>query len=217
MECSDLSLSNARIGLFGGTFDPPHNGHVALARAGLEVMGLDEVWVIPAEPVHRQLSGCADGVTRLGWLQTLFAGMSTVQVVDWEIGRGRAIAAVETLRDFRERNPDTVPWLMLGADAWAGLESWREYPAHRELCNVAVFARTGMDASQLPQHDGWRQVDAGAWQDCEASGHWCYQQVSLPDISATALRHDAQLGRSLAGMVPEQVREQIEKSYRVVD
>jgi len=138
-------------------------------------------------------------------------------VVDWEIGRGRAVAAVETLRDFRDQYPGIVPWLLLGADAWAGLQGWREYPAHQQLCNVAVFARQGMDDGQLPEHQGWLKVDVASWQECVSPGHCCYLPVRLPDISATALRRDAQLGRSLTGRVPELVREQIEKRYQIVD
>ncbi|ATX83048.1 nicotinate-nucleotide adenylyltransferase [Mariprofundus ferrinatatus] len=203
------------IGLFGGTFDPPHNGHVALVEAGLNVMGLDEVWVIPAEPVHRELSGFADGAKRLGWLQEIYKSRPEVQVFDWEVRLGRPVAAVETLRDFQQRYPGTVPWLMLGADAWAGLESWREYPAHLELCNIAVFARTGLDVEALPDHAGWQQVDVRQWQERNAPGHWCYLPVALPDISATMLRSDARQGISLLGRVPEQVRSRIEMSYRV--
>jgi len=208
--------TSKKIGLFGGTFDPPHNGHVALVEAGLKLMGLDEVWVIPAEPVHRSLSGNADGPTRFGWLHTIFSEEKDVQVLDWEIGHGRPVAAVETLRDFRQRYPEIVPWLMMGADAWTGLEGWREYPGHRNLCNVAVFARAGMQTAQLPQHDGWRKVDESRWRECHSPGHWCYLPVSLPDISATELRGEAERGTALEGRVPESVRSLIEKSYRVV-
>ncbi|NWF39027.1 nicotinate (nicotinamide) nucleotide adenylyltransferase [Mariprofundus sp. NF] len=211
-----MELDRRHIGLFGGTFDPPHNGHVALVEAGLKVMGLDEILVIPAEPVHRSLSGRADGVKRLSWLQAVFAANAAVTVVDWEVVRGRPVAAIETLREFRDANPETVPWLMLGADAWAGLQSWREYPAHLQLCNVAVFARQGMDA-EMSEHEGWQQVNLCSWRECETPGHCCYLQVELPDISATALRRDAEMGHSLAGRVPEQVISRIEKSYQIVD
>nr|WP_241697079.1 nicotinate (nicotinamide) nucleotide adenylyltransferase [Mariprofundus sp. KV] len=202
--------------MFGGTFDPPHNGHLALVEAGLQVMGLDEVLVIPAEPVHRSLSGRADGMQRLRWLQTVFAANERVSVVDWEVARGRPVAAVETLREFRKANPEIVPWLLLGADAWAGLPGWREYPAHLQLCNVAVFARQGLDA-EMVEHAGWQQVEPDMWRSCESPGHYCYLQPDLPDISATALRRDAEMGRSLAGRVPEQVIAEVEKSYQIVD
>jgi len=211
-----VNFASKKIGLFGGTFDPPHNGHVALVEAGLQVMGLDEVLVIPAEPVHRSLSGHADGLQRLHWLQAVFAANERVAVVDWEVVQGRPVAAIETLRAFGKANPEAVPWLLLGADAWAGLPDWREYPAHLQLCNVAVFARQGLDA-EMVEHAGWLPIAPDQWRACERAGHCCYLQVDLPDISATALRRDAEMGHSLAGRVPEQVITQVEKSYQIVD
>jgi len=199
-----------KIGLFGGSFDPPHAGHVALAQAGLDVAGFDEVWIIPANPVHRQLSGCADGSTRLDWMQQLFGNNPRISVVDWEAQLPRPTPAVETLRRFKREYPHDQPWLMLGTDAWRGLDSWREYPAHQQLCNVAVFARAGID--DLPQHAGWQQV-AGP-EAAQTSGNWCYLPVTLPDIAATALRRDAAMGVTLHGRVPEIIRKAVEAAYQ---
>jgi len=212
--------SGRSIGLFGGSFDPPHSGHVALVLAGLGA-GLDEIRVIPALPVHRQLSGLADGPTRFDWLSKIFADQPRVQVVDWEIRRQRPTPAIDTLRQFRHMHPDTTPWLMLGADAWAGLPSWRDYPAHRALCNVAVFARRGAESETghgsgfetVCGHDGWKQIDLKDCPDCRESGHWAYIQADLPDISATGLREDTRCGKTLAGKVPEIVRRNIEQIY----
>jgi len=212
--------SERSIGLFGGSFDPPHSGHVALAQAGLDA-GLDKIRVIPALPVHRQLSGLADGRTRFNWLTEIFADQPCVQVVDWEIRRQRPTPAIETLRQFQHMYPYTTPWLMLGADAWCGLPSWRAYPDHRALCNVAVFARrdtgieTGLETGfeTVCGHKGWKQVGLNDGLDCRGAGHWAYIQADLPDISATGLREDAQRGKTLAGKVPEIVRCNIEQVY----
>jgi len=208
-----LKMAGAQqIGLFGGSFDPPHNGHLALAQAGLD-LGLDEVWVIPALPVHRELSGFADANTRFDWLGKIFADQPGVRVVDWEIRRQRPTPTIETSRQFHQACPETMPWLMVGADAWAGFPTWRGYPAHRELCNVAVFARRGMALETVCDHDGWKQTGLKDGLDCRASGRWVYAEAALPDISATGLRHDARQGKSLAGKVPDIVRKQIEQAY----
>lgn len=206
-----MAPAKRQIGLFGGSFDPPHLGHVALVHAAL-ALGLDEVWVIPALPVHRQLSGCADGFTRLGWLEKIFAGQPRVKVVDWEVTRQQPTPAVDTLRRFRVNYPDLTPWLLLGVDAWVGLESWREYPAHRMLCNVAVFARQGLE--NIPAHEGWQQVERS--DACVTPGHWCFVDVTLPDISATLIREYAEQGRSLMDWVPAVVCSDIEKNYAVM-
>ncbi len=203
--------------MFGGSFDPPHLGHVSLAQAGL-AMGLDEVWVIPALPVHRELSGLADARTRFEWLVQIFENQPCVQVLDWEISRQQPTPAIKTLRQFHQMYAQTTPWLMMGADTWAGLPTWREYPAHRDLCNVAVFARRGIALETVCAHNGWRRVDINDGLDCHQldchqSGCWAYIPADLPDISATSVRHDAQQGISLTGKVPEVVRKKIEQAY----
>ena len=210
-----------QIGLFGGSFDPPHLAHVALVEAGLE-MGLDEVWVIPALPVHRVLSGHADGATRLEWLRQVFESNAKVKVVDWEVSQLQPTPMVDTLRRFKLEHPNIVPWLMLGADAWQGLPTWREYPLHQSLCNVAVFARQNIalkcemfdrKAAGQPSHAGWKEVPVRAWSDCVSAGHWCDLSVVLPDISATIIRDRAYLGLSLTDLVPKVLRSEIKKRY----
>ncbi|WP_236075196.1 nicotinate-nicotinamide nucleotide adenylyltransferase [Mariprofundus sp. EBB-1] len=209
-------ISAKQIGLFGGSFDPPHLGHMALVEAGL-AMGLDEVWVIPALPVHRILSGCADGAVRLTWLQQMFEHDSRVRVLDWEVCQSESTPMVDTLRRFKALYPAIVPWLMLGSDAWRGLESWREYPAHQGLCNVAVFARkhTALNKAEgmTTAHPGWRGVALECWSDCTMAGHWCDVQVSLPDISATMIREQAYLGLSLTDLVPKVLQSEIKRRY----
>jgi len=210
-----------QIGLFGGSFDPPHLAHVALVQAGL-AMGLDEVWVIPALPVHRVLSGHADGATRLGWLQQIFESNAKVKVMGWEVAQLQPTPMVDTLRRFKLEHPDIVPWLMLGADAWQGLPTWREYPLHQSLCNVAVFARQNMalkhdlfdqKVAREPLHVGWQQVSVDSWSDYMNAGHWCDVSVVLPDISATMVREKAYLGLSLTDLVPKVLRSEIKKRY----
>jgi len=201
-----------RIGLFGGSFDPPHNGHVALVQAGL-ASGLDEVWVIPALPVHRELSGHADGALRLNWLQQIFEAQPKVTVLDWEISQQQPTPAIASLRRFHRLHPHTTPWLMMGSDAWAGLPDWREYPAHQNLCNVAVFARRSAALATVCGHDGWQQLNLKDGLDGCGSGRWVYIPAELPDISATGLRAEARRGKPLAGLTSDIVCKQIEQAY----
>ncbi|HKI61693.1 MAG TPA: nicotinate (nicotinamide) nucleotide adenylyltransferase [Mariprofundaceae bacterium] len=198
------------IGIFGGSFDPPHCGHQALVRAGLALLHLEQVWVVPALPVHRQLSGCADADTRLRWLQAMFAGDARIRAVDWEIRRARPTASVETLREFRLHMPDSIPWLMLGADAWAGLESWREYPEHLGLCNIAVFARQGVVTASLPD---WRPVGIERAGDCESAGHVVFVETDLPEVSASGIRDACSLGLPLNGMIPGSIEAEVRQQY----
>ncbi len=205
-------MNAQQVGLFGGSFDPPHLGHVALVEAGL-AMGLDQVYVIPALPVHRELSGLASARMRFDWLVAMFADYPDVQVVDWEISRNQITPAIDTLRRFHGDYPLTIPWLMMGADAWAGLPAWRDYPAHRELCNVAVFARRGMAVETVCGHEAWQQIALDKVPNCQMPGHWVHIQALLPDIAATDLRTDAGQGKALTGKVAEIVRRKIEQAY----
>lgn len=180
--------------------------------AGLDMMGLDEVWVIPALPVHRQLSGHADGETRLEWLERMFESEPRVRVWDAEIRRGRPTPMVETLRQFGAEQ-GVVPWLMLGADAYAGLPGWVEYPAHRQLCNLAVFARQGVNLEALPALAEWQRVELSNWREAQGPGHQLFVPAELPDISATALRRDLEAKARLADCVPAVIRQEVLQAY----
>ncbi|MDX8407870.1 MAG: nicotinate-nicotinamide nucleotide adenylyltransferase [Mariprofundaceae bacterium] len=198
------------IGIFGGSFDPPHCGHLALVRAGLDRLGLDEVWVLPAWPVHRQLSGCADADQRLRWLTAMFADEPRVRVLDREIRKGRPTPSIETLREFAAERTGEIPWLMLGADAWAGLPDWREYPAHRKLCNIVMFARQGSPMVDVP---GWQRVGLKDASGCRTPGHVLRLDVNLPDVSATEIRAACSQGRIPDGMIPDIILADVKDLY----
>ena len=214
MRGRNISTSKRRIGLFGGSFDPPHVGHVALARAALARLPLDAVWVMPAgRPVHRALSGRADAETRLTWLQAVFADEPRIRVLDWEARADHPVPTIETLRRLHEQCPEVAPVLLLGADAFAGMPGWVDYPAHARLCDVAVFARAGSRAPMPPpMPPEWRRVTAAELAS-PGAGRAVFVDAALPDVSATAVRQRAARGESLAGLVPECVRAAIERAY----
>ncbi len=213
-------MKPALIGLFGGSFDPPHIGHQALVHAALDVLSLDAVWVIPAGiPVHRKLSEQVKSEQRLAWVQRMFADDEAVagriKVIDWETLRGEATASIVTLRRFVRENPQTRPVLLLGADAFAHMDTWVDYPEHARLCDVAVFARAGSGFSAAATV--FKPVSVAEWQEIAGSdaglGYQVTLQTPLPDVSATSLRRKAQAGEDLTGMVAECVRLQIEQAY----
>lgn len=208
-------MSQKRIGLFGGSFDPLHLGHEALVRAALERLQLDEVWVIPAGvPVHRELSGQADASTRMAWAKTVFADMPKVQVKDWEISSSTPVAAIDTLKQFRELYPAAPPVWLCGADSFATMESWIDYPEHQHLCNVAVFSRVGEPVvAQLP---GWQPITITGWKSQGsriATGHLIALDGSLPEVSATVIRDRARRGESLSGLINSRICYEVEALY----
>jgi len=204
------------VGIFGGSFDPPHVGHVALIEAAFEALGLPEIWVIPAgHPVHRTLSGHASPDVRLHWLQRIFSLVnfpqaSKVRVQDWETGSEQPLASIDTLRHIRRTFPALHPVLLLGADAFAGMSQWVEYPKHQLLCDVAVFDRTGH--TYIEQQE-WKETRIATWKHEAGSGRLLYVHKPLPDMSATMVRRQATAALSLAGMVPACVCQDIEQAY----
>jgi len=209
------SSPGKRIGLFGGSFDPPHVGHVALLKAAFEKLQLDEVRVVPVGlPVHRQLSDCSTAAQRLAWMQRIFADDCRVQVLDWEVKAVQPTPSIVTLRRFAREYPDCRAVLLLGADAFAGMDGWVEYPDHTSLCDVAVFNRAGSAPLCSGTATAFETVPVKQWlQRPQAYGRRVDVEVSLPDVSATGIRRMAVNKESLAGMVSECVRSEIEQAY----
>jgi len=202
-----------RIGLFGGSFDPPHIGHVALLEAALDVLRLYAVWVIPAGlPVHRALSGHATPEQRLHWMQRIFAGNERVKVLDWEVKSSEPTPSIVTLRRFAAGFPQQRPVFLLGADAFADMDGWVEYPEHAGLCDVAIFGRVACSSGDAAA--AFHPQPLADWlAGSAACGRRVDIDVQLPDMSATTIRRAAAKKESLAGMVPECVRRDIEQAY----
>lgn len=202
-----------RIGLFGGSFDPPHLGHVALVEAALSVLKLSAVWVIPVGvPVHRTLSGHTTPVQRLHWMRQIFADHPQVEVLDWEVARDGPTPNIVSLRRFAATFPDKRAVQLMGADAFSGMDGWVDFPEHATLCDVAVFERAKSDT--LSSVRAFQPLDLAKWLIQPAGvGRRVNVDMPLPDISATAIRRMAGLGWSLSGQVPECVRREIEQAY----
>lgn len=199
------------VGVFGGSFDPPHLGHEALVEEALARLPIDEVWVFPAGiPPHRRLSGHASCADRLRWLRRMFAHLDRVCILDWECRRAEVTPTIYTLRRLHKTYPEHRFLLLLGADAFSAIETWVAYPEHKALCDVAVFPRLGW-SGRWPS--GWEEVDVDAWRAKPGSGRVICVNACLPEISATSIRALAASGRSLAGLVPESIRKEVEQKY----
>jgi nicotinate-nucleotide adenylyltransferase len=176
------------VGLLGGSFDPVHHGHLIVARAVAEALGLDEVWFVPAreQPFKTGRHG-APPEARAAMLDLAVKGEPGFRVERLELGRPGPSFTVDTLRALREREPGREFALLVGADTVIDLPKWREAPALPALATIVVFARPGAPVpAGLPA--GTRVVEA--------------PQV---DISATAIRARVRAGRSVRFLVPDAV------------
>ena len=126
-----------KIGLFGGSFDPVHLGHLLVAQAAVEELGLDRLFFIPAaKSPFKPESRPAPAAARLQLLRLALAGKTHCDIDDQEIQRGGVSYSVDTLRDYAGRFPGAQIFYLIGADHAAKLNAWRE-PA--ELARLAEF------------------------------------------------------------------------------
>lgn len=133
-----------RIGVFGGSFDPPHSGHLALARAAREQLGLDEVILLPANqnPLKSSRSN-ASAKHRLAMVQRLVKGEPGLAVSDMEITRGGVSYTVDTIGELQMVQPADY-WFLMGADALKGLPQWKNPARLLRLCRLGVAVRPPM-------------------------------------------------------------------------
>ncbi|MDP1645048.1 MAG: nicotinate-nucleotide adenylyltransferase [Thiobacillus sp.] len=199
------------IGIFGGTFDPIHFGHLRLAEEMAEGIGLSRVVFIPAgQPPHRGAPRTA-ATHRLEMVRRAIAGNPRFAVDAREVQSPRPSYTVDTLATLRAELGDEPPlWLLLGADAFLGLPSWHEWRQLFELAHLAVAARPG---AQLMQSDAMpevlknevsqRQVAAGS------AGSVLLRQMTPLDISATAIRDTLARHGSARYLLPDVVLDYI--------
>jgi len=133
-----------RIGIFGGSFDPVHYGHLLVAELCRESCELDEVRLVPAAiPPHKQDQGRAADEHRLHMLQLAIGGHRSISAWDVELKRGGVSYTVETLRALREERPDDELFFLMGADSLFDLPNWRSPEEICELATLAVVDRPG--------------------------------------------------------------------------
>ncbi len=138
------------IGVFGGTFDPPHTGHLMVAHELVHQLDLDRLLIIPAAvPPHKLDREISPGDVRLEMARAAFGGEGEWEVSELELERAGPSYTVDTLRELSERYPDAALFLALGADQLEELESWREPGEVLRLATVAGFARGEQDVPPI--------------------------------------------------------------------
>ena len=176
------------IGVFGGSFDPVHVGHLAIANAALDELGLDRVYFVPARRSPLKQDGpIASAEDRLAMLTAATRDEPRFRVSTIELDRSGPSFTVDTLESLREEGK---LFLILGSDAYSDFERWREPARIRELATIVLAARPG--APNAPA--GARMLDS-----------------PLMDISSRELRARAARGRSLRYLVPREALRYIEE------
>ena len=185
-----------RLGVFGGTFDPPHLGHLLLAECAREALALDRVVFVPARvPPHKAARGVSPADVRVRLLEAALAGTGFA-VSTLELSRPGPSYTVDTLDLMKLAHPGARLWLLLGADSLKDLPTWRDPDGILARARLAVATRPGFDALRVPLKTK-RRVD------------W------LPNapvaIASRDLRKRVAQGKSIRFLVPARVERLVAK------
>lgn len=200
--------------IYGGTFDPVHHGHLRLALEVSERLGKVPVSLMPCHiPPHRGETG-ATAEQRLRLLELAIAGEPDLRIDDRELRRGGASYTADTLRQLRGELGVNVPLaIVLGTDAFAGLDRWKEWQHIPELAHIIVVQRPGiiLDPDGEPARLLVKNAagSAGALHGC-AAGRVLELNPPWLDISATGIRDRISLGQSPRYLAPDSVLAEIQ-------
>ena len=172
-------------GILGGTFDPVHNAHLALARAALEHLALERILWLPTGAPKYRAPARTPAAHRVAMLRLALAGEPRYAIDERELDPGHSGYTVDTLKSLGGR-----PVLLLGADQYAKLETWHRWREVLELATLAVFARPG-----------WKAPD----------GRARHVPFAPMDVSASDIRARLARGADVSAMVPAQVLEYIRR------
>lgn len=184
-----------KVGLFGGTFDPVHNAHVALAHAALAALQLDEVRWIPTGQPWQKERAITPAAAREVMVCLAIAGEPRFSLSRIEIERAGPSYTLDTVRELSKAEPATEWVLLIGADQYAALHTWRDW---RELLARVTLAVANRPGTPRPP-------------DPEIQRH-PHRAVPLPmlDISSTDIRQRVHTGADISQLVPSQVARYIE-------
>ncbi|MEQ1795626.1 MAG: nicotinate-nucleotide adenylyltransferase [Nitrospira sp.] len=216
-------LHPQRLGLFGGSFNPIHNGHLAIARQAHEMLALDRTLFIPTgDPPHKRDGALAPAQHRYEMVRLAIAGTPAFELSDIEIARQGKSYSIDTVRELqRQYGPSTALFFLIGLDAFLDLPNWREPDALLAACSFVVISRPGQSFTALASLPFLLDVTAKRLAPLDAgivnrldlplpSGHRIIC-LSLPPspISASDIRQRIQRGAALANLLPPPVESYI--------
>lgn len=178
-----------KIGIYGGTFDPIHHGHLILAREARETLGLEKLIFVPARIVPHKRAAFASGELRLSMLQAGVEGEGGFEVDDCELRRAPPSYTIDTIEEIQRRETSSEIYYLIGKDNLPGLANWRRFDELQKMVRFAVLDRAGAQ----PTHG--------------------YPVITRKiDISATEIRKRVASGRSIRYLVPARVEEIIRRN-----
>jgi len=195
-------LTSPKILIFGGTFDPPHNAHTAMAEAAVRLIEPEKVLIIPtAAPPHKERAGISDADMRMEMCRLAFGGIANAEISDMEIKRGGKSYTVDTLTALKEQYPDHELVLLCGGDMFATLDKWVRWQDILRLATIAAVYRPGFEG----------EYDAAMKRLCNSGARVEMIPFDLNEISSTDIRTSAAKGDALGNAVNERVEKYIKE------
>lgn len=214
MSARRVNVATPILLVYGGTFDPVHRGHVAVAKAAADVSGATRVLLIPCgDPPHRD-KPLASGALRAELLRMAFADDSRFVVDERELGRAGPSFMVDTLHDVRAEIGAIAPLaLLVGQDAARGLSGWHAWLRLPTLAHLLVVPRAGdMHALAAEITAAWRFVDDVSQLAKAPAGLVYHLPQAVSDASATASRHALATGDSAGADLPSAVAHRLARN-----
>jgi nicotinate-nucleotide adenylyltransferase len=200
-------MATMRIGIFGGSFDPVHYGHLLLAETCREQAQLDQVWFLPAAtPPHKRTLMLAPPRQRIEMLELAIAGHGALRVSTLEIDRGGVSYTVDTLRQIAAENPHDVLFLLMGGDTLDDFPKWREPGAILELATPLVVQRHGAPTPNYPALAGL--VSATRLAEIRD----LHVDMPVMELSSSDLRERLRAGRSIRYRTPRAVEKYLKEN-----
>jgi nicotinate-nucleotide adenylyltransferase len=188
-----------KIGIMGGSFDPPHTGHLALARAAMAQLELDEILWIPAGRNPLKTRRTVPGKQRLEMVQLAIENEPNMAASDIEIGRSGPSYTYDTLFELQHVHPGQY-WLILGADALKDFDKWKSPERILKMARLAVVVR--------PPH-GRHELENKMTDELRAAIDWL--EMPPVDVSSTEIRLRSEEKRPFAHLLPSKVYDYIKK------
>lgn len=190
-----------RIGIFGGTFNPVHNGHIRLTEHYRKALHLDRLIVIPTNiPPHKTVQNMASAADRYEMLKLAFSPYQDVCVSDMELLAGGKSYTINTLTQLRLQYPQDELFLIIGGDMFLCFDAWREYRKILSMCRVCTAPREQGELEALLSYQ--KKIDPE---------EKCTLVLDAPVfvLSSSLIRHQVRDGEDISGLVPLKVERYI--------
>ncbi len=185
-----------RIGIFGGSFNPPHNGHIHLAKSVYEALQLDEVWLVPAkQPPHKSAAAYAPAEDRLAMCRLIAQAYPWMRAEDYELRQDAVSYSYYTVTHFAKTHPDSKLFFLIGGDMLRIFKKWYRWQEILQYTAIAAIAREPQEYAELEKYA----------EELRQYGEIYLLNVETITISSTKIRDNVQKRQNNSCYLPEKI------------